>query len=222
MIQSRIFKGKRGPKGLNSTSDCKDFKNNNSKRVEVAPAPPPRPSQVANSSPSPTPRLSSGLGMVKESNENDIYADFGLPENNNELTIPDLVSCASPGPKVGIAMPRGSEENGTIKSPEPSDAASSSSSNSLLCDFTRVQAESFIKENGSKDGDYLFRVSRGAVVLSVCDGKNIHHLVVEDKGAAMEAKRFDERRFKRFVKHYTKTVTGLPTQLQRNIASLRS
>lgn len=132
------------------------------------------------------------------------------------------ISNITAGPKVGIAMPRGSEENGTIKSPEPSDAASSSSSNSLLCDFTRVQAESFIKENGSKDGDYLFRVSRGAVVLSVCDGKNIHHLVVEDKGAAMEAKRFDERRFKRFVKHYTKTVTGLPTQLQRNIASLRS
>lgn len=185
----------------------------------------------------------------------DLYADFGLPTNNNDLVVPKLIR-TTPEPLIHgsptdrVAMPRGSSisQDSSLRSSRGSNGSDSSRTSSPLklmstrplpnaphgsddndngqdaiFELSRDQAEDCLKDYGMISGDFLFRVSHGAVVLSVSDGMRIHHLVVEGKSdSTVDTQYFDQRRLQRFVNFYKQDNDGvLPTPLQRHVKPSR-
>jgi len=80
---------------------------------------------------------------------------------------------------------------------------------------TRVEAENAMREAGGEKGLFLFRASKGLMVLSLSDGDTIHHLKVEEKGANVPASKFGEPEFKSFLAYYGKQCDKLPVLLER-------
>lgn len=79
----------------------------------------------------------------------------------------------------------------------------------------RREAERIIRTAGNECGMFLFRQSKGLMVLSLCDGNTVQHLKVEDNGENVPANDFSTDHFRRFVKHYSKNKGGtLPVALK--------
>lgn len=80
----------------------------------------------------------------------------------------------------------------------------------------RADAEAVLRAAGGHCGMFLFRRSKGLMVLSLCDGTGVvHHLKVEDNGKNVPAKDFNKEHFRRFVRHYSKGGgKALPVGLQ--------
>lgn len=78
---------------------------------------------------------------------------------------------------------------------------------------TRLQAEAHLHDAGSMNGMFLFRESKGLMVLSLSDGNAIHHLKVESKGVNIPASQFGEDEFQKFVGHYSQPQNTIPAVL---------
>lgn len=83
------------------------------------------------------------------------------------------------------------------------------------CPLSRLEAEAHLRDAGAEAGMFLFRESKGQMVVTICtanDGPYIH-FKVEERGKTIQAPNFGLEQFKTFIATYS-TEGILPIRLQ--------
>eukprot|EP00040_Diaphanoeca_grandis_P021608 m.115317 g.115317 ORF g.115317 m.115317 type:complete len:213 (-) comp28412_c0_seq2:235-873(-) len=143
--------------------------------------------------------------------QDEIYEDFGLASKNESFVPANTFQGQFDNAKTEA-------KNKLIKIAASCDikvTESKDSKGTVGCAKSRVEAENAIREAGGEKGLFLFRESKGLMVLSLSDGDIVHHLKVEEKGANVPAQKFGESEFKAFLRYYGKQCDKLPVLLQR-------
>ena len=83
---------------------------------------------------------------------------------------------------------------------------------------SRVVADQMLSCRGP--GAFLFRESKGVVVLSVFDGASVHHLQVQTDGAAVSPEMFVGSEFRSFIRHYNDAMIGADHGLPIKLTTL--
>lgn len=144
-----------------------------------------------------------------------IYEDFGLEAMPTSFVPRNTFSGALTDPKVELKrrLMKIATDGCGVTCLEPQTTAIDRARAVIGASKTRLQAETHLREAGSETGMFLFRESKGLMVLSMSDGTAFHHLKVESKGVTVPASQFGEDEFKKFVGHYSQPQNKLPAVL---------